>query len=140
MSTQAAVHAERFARALGRASSKARYWLRPEAWNAEGRRRMKASVRAHPRRAAGIGAAALAAAAGLFAFFSGGVPEGIAVAEAREGPFHLTIVETGTLQALRSVTYASSIQSNQAKIVAIVPEGKLVEKEDLLILFDAAPF
>ncbi len=69
-----------------------------------------------------------------------GVPDGVAVAEAREGPFHLTIVEAGTLQALRSVTYASAIQSNQAKIVAIVPEGKMVAKGDLLLLFDAAPF
>ena len=49
-------------------------------------------------------------------------------------------MEAGTLQALRSVTYASTIQSNQAKIVAIVPEGKLVQKGDLLLLFDAAPF
>jgi HlyD family secretion protein len=122
------------------AFSEVRSWLRPEAWNAEGRRRLRASVRAHPRRAAGVGAGALAAVALLYAAFSGGVPDGIAVAEAREGPFQLTIVETGTLQALRSVTYASSIQSNQAKIVAIVPEGKMVEKEDLLLLFDAAPF
>ena len=58
----------------------------------------------------------------------------------REGPFHVTIVEAGTLQALRSVTYASTIQSNQAKIVAMVPEGKMVQKGDLLLLFDAAPF
>jgi HlyD family secretion protein len=49
-------------------------------------------------------------------------------------------VESGTLQALRSVTYASSIQSNQAKIVAMVPEGKMVAKGDLLLLFDQAPF
>src|SRR5262245_20095187 len=65
---------------------------------------------------------------------------GTAVAEVREGPFRVAIVETGTLQALRSISYASTIQSNQAKIVALVPEGKLVEKGDLLILFDAAPF
>ena len=38
------------------------------------------------------------------------------------------------------MTYASRIQSNQAKIVALAPEGKLVQKGDLLILFDAAPF
>ena len=38
------------------------------------------------------------------------------------------------------MTYASSIQSNQAKIVALAPEGRLVQKGDLLILFDAAPF
>ena len=48
-----------------------------------------------------------------------------------EGPFHVSIVEAGTLQALRSVTYASTIQSNQAKIVALAPEGKLVQKDDL---------
>jgi HlyD family secretion protein len=38
------------------------------------------------------------------------------------------------------VTYASTIQSNQAKIVAMAPEGRLVQKDDLLLLFDAAPF
>jgi len=63
-----------------------------------------------------------------------------ASAEVSEGPFRVSIVETGTLEALRSVTYASRIQSNQAKIVAMAPEGKLVEKGDLLLLFDRAPF
>jgi HlyD family secretion protein len=61
-------------------------------------------------------------------------------APVREGPFRVSITEAGTLQAVRSVTYASSIQSNQAKIVALAPEGKLVQKGDLLILFDASPF
>jgi HlyD family secretion protein len=147
VSTPAALHAERFARALGRFSSaaraaaaEARPWLRREGWTAEGRRRLLAGVRRHPWRALAAAAVVLGLAAAAVAAVGGGVPAGIAVAEAREGPFHLTIVETGTLQALRSVTYASSIQSNQAKIVAIVPEGKLVEKGDLLILFDAAPF
>jgi HlyD family secretion protein len=64
----------------------------------------------------------------------------VATALAREGAFDLTIVETGALQALKSVTYASSIQGNQAKIVALAPEGKVVEKGDLLILFDSTPF
>ncbi len=64
----------------------------------------------------------------------------VATALAQEGPFDLTIVETGALQALKSVSYASSIQSNQAKIVALAPEGKVVAKGDLLILFDATPF
>jgi HlyD family secretion protein len=61
-------------------------------------------------------------------------------AEVREGPFKVSITEAGTLQAVRSVTYASTIQSNQAKITALAPEGKPVQKGDLLILFDAAPF
>jgi HlyD family secretion protein len=64
----------------------------------------------------------------------------VGTAEVREGPFRVSIVETGTLEALRSVSYASRIQSNQAKIIALAPEGKLVEKGDLLILFDPAPF
>lgn len=70
----------------------------------------------------------------------GGASANVATAVAQEGPFDLTIVETGSLQALKSVTYASTIQSNQAKIVAMAPEGKLVAKGDLLILFDSTPF
>lgn len=69
-----------------------------------------------------------------------GSPVGPALAEVREGPFRVSLLEAGTLQALRSLSYASTIQSNQAKIVALAPEGKLVQKGDLLILFDAAPF
>lgn len=69
-----------------------------------------------------------------------GEAPGVATAVVKEGPFDLTVVETGSLQALKSVTYSSSIQSNQAKIIALAPEGKVVEKGDLLILFDSTPF
>ena len=75
-----------------------------------------------------------------WAGYSAGGRADLASAEVREGPFRVSIIEAGTLQALRSVTYASTIQSNQAKIVALAPEGKLVQKGDLLVLFDAAPF
>jgi HlyD family secretion protein len=151
VSTPAAPHAERFARALGAAGGRAsaaaraaaaavRPWLRREGWTAAGRRRLALAARAHPLRTLAALAAAGISALAVSAAVRSGVPDGVAVAEAREGPFHLTIVEAGTLQALRSVTYASAIQSNQAKIVAIVPEGKMVAKGDLLLLFDAAPF
>jgi HlyD family secretion protein len=96
-------------------------------------------LKADPRRAL----AALAAALGsllLLGWALGGGRADLAAAEVREGPFRVSITEAGTLQALRSVTYASSIQSNQAKITALAPEGKLVQKGDLLVLFDAAPF
>jgi HlyD family secretion protein len=83
------------------------------------------------------GAIALVALVG-YSLVGGGDRE--AAAEVREGPFRVSITEAGTLQALRSMTYASAIQSNQAKITALAPEGKLVQKGDLLILFDAAPF
>jgi HlyD family secretion protein len=66
--------------------------------------------------------------------------EGPPTAAVVEGPFRVTVRESGTLQALRSITYSSQIQSNQAKIVALATEGKLVQKGDLLILFDSAPF
>ena len=67
-------------------------------------------------------------------------PFELEIAAAEESTREFRSSATGTLQALRSVTYASSIQSNQAKIVALAPEGQIVKKGDLLVLFDAAPF
>jgi HlyD family secretion protein len=114
-------------------------WLRPRHWTRENVSRLWESARRSPGRAlGGLGAAALLLALLVRALGGDGGP--VVAAEVREGPFRVTIVETGTLQALRSVSYASRIQSNQAKIVALAPEGKLVKKGDLLILFDAAPF
>lgn len=89
-------------------------------------------------RLGGAGLAALILFASLRAITAPGAE--VATAPAQVGPFDLTIVETGSLQALKSVTYASSIQSNQAKIIALAPEGKVVGKGDLLILFDSTPF
>lgn len=123
--------------ALGRL----RPWLRREAWTPAGLRETWQAARRRPRVllcAAGAALLLLALLAGLLS--SLGSPPGVLLAEVREGPFLVSIVENGTLQALRSISYASSIQSNQAKIVALAPEGKLVQKGDLLILFDAAPF
>ncbi len=116
-----------------------RPWLRPGHWTRENLSDLVAAGRRHPRRAL-ASLAVVAALLGWVAWSLTGGGGSLASATAREGPFRVVVVETGTLQALRSVTYASSIQSNQAKIVALAPEGKLVEKGDLLILFDAAPF
>ena len=112
-----------------RALASVRPWLRPQAWTKEGALTLAAAARRHPRRAAAVLAALLAAVAFPAFLATRGGPPGIVTASVVEGPFELTIAETGTLQALRSVTYASSIQSNQAKIVALVPEGKLVQYE-----------
>lgn len=101
-------------------------------------------ARAFARRRPGVALALLAGAGLVPPWVASSLgrhgPPGVATAEVRSGPFRVTVVETGTLQALRSVSYASTIQSNQAKIVALAPEGRLVQKGDLLILFDAAPF
>jgi HlyD family secretion protein len=148
MSTAASVPArERLARIAGRVGGAwrsfretVRSWGRRETWTWEGVRALGLSARRHPRRAAAAavaGACLIVTPAWLVARRT---PAGIVSAPVVEGPFQLTIAEAGTLQALRSVTYASSIQSNQAKIIALVPEGKLVQKGDLLVLFDASPF
>jgi HlyD family secretion protein len=145
--SSATLVAERALRALGQARGRAAEWLRAslrrEAWTraaVEARLQTLGSVvRRNPLRAALVGAVGVVLLAALLV--TGSDPaRGVATASVREAPFEVTIVEAGTLQALRSVTYASNIQSNQAKIVAMAPEGKLVQKGDLLILFDAAPF
>jgi HlyD family secretion protein len=92
-----------------------------------------------PRRAVSTLAGALALLL-VLGWALAGSRSDLASAVVREGPFKVSIAEAGTLQAVRSVTYASTIQSNQAKITALAPEGKPVQKGDLLILFDAAPF
>jgi HlyD family secretion protein len=102
--------------------------------------RSSGSVAAALRSPLAVVVAFLVLAGGLAALVPWTGGGGTGTARVEQGPFDVTIVESGTLQALRSVTYASSIASNQAKIVAIAPEGKLVQKGDLLLLFDSAPF
>jgi HlyD family secretion protein len=131
-----------FARAAGGIRSighEARPWLRREQWTRESLEGLADDVRRRPLRALAVLSGA-AATVVLLAWALGGARSDLASAEVREGPFRVAVTEAGTLQALRSVTYASTIQSNQAKIVALAPEGKLVQKGDLLVLFDAAPF
>jgi HlyD family secretion protein len=146
-----AVVTERTLRVLGRlrervrgavraVASHAGGWTRREAWTAERLHAVVEAVRRYPMRAAATAAVGSGLMLAPFLFRSGRGSNDGASAEAKEGPFQVVIVENGTLQALRSVTYASSIQSNQAKIVAMAPEGKMVQKGDLLLLFDAAPF
>jgi RND family efflux transporter MFP subunit len=62
------------------------------------------------------------------------------VAVVEEGPFEVKIVESGTLEALRSITYSSAIPGSQAKILEIVPEGTHVDVGDILVKFDSQPF
>ena len=109
-------------------------------WSSEGARALLALAAENRARTALAGSLILGALILFPLALAPQVPPGIALAEVREGPFEVSIVEGGVLQALKSVTYASQIQSNQAKVIAIVPEGKMVQKGDLLILFDQAPF
>ena len=110
-------------------------WLGPDGKLGQAGRRAASWARRHPWPSGGLAVALLWV---LWGNLGGGPAAG--TVEVRQGRFEVKLVEPGTLQALRSVSYASRILSNQAKIVAMAPEGKLVAKGDLLILFDAAPF
>jgi HlyD family secretion protein len=127
--------------AEGRAlAEEARPWLNREAWTSERLKAAGQTARRRPRRTAVLAALLALGAYAVLSLFRPSAAERYPHALVTEGPFHVSIVETGTLQALRSVTYSSSIQSNQAKIIAMAPEGKLVQKGDMLLLFDSAPF
>jgi len=151
MSTPEPAGGERMARALGAARARftlvarsaareARPWLRRENWKRENLRALVAAARARPRQAAAAVAAVVLVVLAAAWLLRDPIPPGVATFVVEEAPFDISVVESGTLQALRSVTYASTIQSNQAKIIAMVPEGKLVQKGDMLLLFDGAPF
>jgi HlyD family secretion protein len=151
VSTPAPAGGERVARALGAARARftlvarsaareARPWLRRENWTRENLRALLVTARERPRQSAAVIAAVVLAVAAAAWLLRDPLPPGTATALVEEGPFDISVVESGTLQALRSVTYASTIQSNQAKIIAMVPEGKFVQKGDMLLLFDGAPF
>ncbi len=66
--------------------------------------------------------------------------DAVPAATVERGELRISITESGTLQALQTVTLASEITSNRAKIVSIAPEGSYVEKGDLVIAFDKTAF
>jgi RND family efflux transporter MFP subunit len=62
------------------------------------------------------------------------------VARADQGNFDITIIESGVLEARRSVTLASYLPSNKAKIIFLQPEGAVVKPGDVIVKFDQSPF
>ena len=62
------------------------------------------------------------------------------VARADHGSFDINIIESGVLQARRSVTLASDLPSNKAKIIFLQPEGEVVKPGDVIVKFDPSPF
>jgi HlyD family secretion protein len=86
-------------------------------------------------------AGALALAIGLISRGrEGGRGRAIPVAVTERGDLHVTLVEPGTLAAARSVTIASEIRSNRAKIVALLADGTWVKPGDVVVSFDRTPF
>jgi len=61
-------------------------------------------------------------------------------ARSRRGDVTVSLVEPGTLAAARSVTLASEIRSNRAKIVSLVADGSWLEAGDVVLRFDPTPF
>jgi HlyD family secretion protein len=70
----------------------------------------------------------------------GGREAAIPVAVAERGDLDVTLVEPGTLAAARSVTIASEIRSNRAKIVSLAVDGTWVKPGDVVVSFDPTPF
>jgi HlyD family secretion protein len=125
--------------ALRSGASSAATWLRRPAKAREDAAAAFRAVLANPRKAIAPGAGLALAAFAFGLVVSRSSTTGL-VAPALKGPFEVKIVESGTLQALRSVTYSSSIPGSQAKILEIVPEGTQVAVGDVLVKFDRAPF
>lgn len=87
----------------------------------------------------GVGALALVVAAASRDDAARGVAAPPTV-EATRGDVAVALVEPGTLHAARSVTLASEIRSNRAKIVSLLPDGSWVEPGEVVLQFDRTPF
>lgn len=74
----------------------------------------------------------------LYAIFGGmdSDDDGLLLYTVKLAPFSSTVVESGVLRSMNSITISSSLPSNRAKIVKLVAEGKYVHKGDLLVEFD----
>lgn len=97
-------------------------------------------MRGNPKWTLAMGAGFAIVAVTVGSLVRTGASDAMLVAAVEEGPFEVKIVETGTLQALRSVTYSSTIPGSQAKILEIAPEGAHVDVGDVLVKFDPQPF
>ena len=97
-------------------------------------------MKQNPKRSLAFGGGVVAFVVAAGSLLESRGSDALLVSEVMEGPFEVKIVESGTLQALRSVTYSSSIPGSQAKILEILPEGAHANVGDLLVQFDAQPF
>lgn len=92
------------------------------------------------------GVALLAIYTGFFFLISGkeGIENAVfqepVVARANQGSFNISIIESGILEARRSVTLASDLPSNRAKIIFLKQEGATVKPGEVIVKFDQAPF
>lgn len=97
-------------------------------------------MRGNPKRALAMGTGFAVAVLAVGSLMRARSSDAVLVAAVEEGPFEVKIIESGTLQALRSITYSSTIPGSQAKILEIVPEGTHVDEGDVLVKFDPQPF
>jgi RND family efflux transporter MFP subunit len=74
-------------------------------------------------------------------FFSSNKSENrIKYERVKKSSFDLKIVQRGTLEASRFMQIKSSILSNRAKLVELIPEGTKVSKGVIIARFDIKPF
>jgi HlyD family secretion protein len=98
--------------------------------------KLPAPLRRHPVLSMAAGLALLVLA---FLLLRPSRPAGEATAyhEVKRGDFTVSVVEGGTLSAVREISIRSEVEGT-ARIISIVPEGSYVKKGDLLIELDSA--
>jgi len=112
--------------------------------NVKGVRRIRTALRSlwqtarrHPRTAAVAALALLFVAGWVFHRFSRSDPTQYIYYPVKRNDFLVSIIEGGTLKAVREVTVRSELEG-VARILSIVPEGTNVHKGDLLVELDSA--
>ncbi len=90
-----------------------------------------------PRQAAVAGVVLLLVAYGILRSFTKGGPAQVTYHPVKRSDFLITIVEGGTVKAVREVTVRSELEGT-ARILSIVPEGTYAKKGDLLVELDSA--
>ena len=94
------------------------------------------ALRQRPVRAAVLVLAVLGAAAALF-WPDRAPTQASSYYEAKRGDFLVSVVEGGTLEAVKDVSIRCEVEGT-ARIIYIVPEGSTVKKGDLLVELDSA--
>ncbi len=94
-------------------------------------------TRRNPRRAAIVGTVLLLVAYGVARSFTKSGPTQVNYHPVRRSDFLISIVEGGTVKAVREVTVRSELEGT-ARILSIVPEGIYAKKGDLLVELDSA--
>jgi HlyD family secretion protein len=101
------------------------------------RERMVRTCKERPALLIGGALVALVVIGGVLLSGGGQAPAPTSYYEVRRGDFLVSIVEGGSLEAVREVAVRSEVEGT-ARIIDIVPEGTYVRRDDLIVELDSA--